>query len=72
MGGKEIMKCAICNRDLRFDKKKGWYHLDTGTYVICRCKDCGHEDSSVFDHCPVCGSSRWVDDHVATPDYSGK
>jgi len=63
------MNCSICKRKLEYQRKRGWFHKETNSIYIMRCKDCGYEGGNSIT-CPNCGDKNYVDDHCVSPDWS--
>jgi len=59
--------CHWCGRELRFDSKRGYVHVN-GTPYLQRCEKCGETfDIHPYpDKCPKCGG-KLLDDHCALP-----
>ncbi len=61
--------CQHCKQPLTWHDR-GYVHPGGGLYVVY-CRQCGWRSDKSEDqkriHCPVCGSDRIGDDHVALP-----
>jgi len=64
------MNCSICKRKLEYQRGRGWFHKETDSTVIMKCKDCGYEGGGYNNICPNCGGKNYVDDHCVQPDWS--
>ena len=63
--------CHWCGEPLRFERGRGWVHIEGGTYQM-RCDTCGWRGSPYPSPivCPQCGG-QVRDDHCALPVCGG-
>ena len=62
------MRCMYCKEEIKYVKRKGWFHIKLKSRYVKKCKKCGYIGEDV-ELCPNCNSKRYVDDHIAYPDW---
>jgi len=63
-----MFKCLHCGETLRWERTRGWVHLQGGSYLQY-CKWCGWRGAPYPSQttCPNCGARDLRDDHCALP-----
>ncbi len=62
------MRCQYCGEELKFERGRGWVHMDGGLYKQY-CPQCGWKGGNFppVIYCPNCGYEKIRDDHIARP-----